>query len=233
MGHVDDAPAVEFLDGAADAGADEDLPPRPPTRNRRRWLMAGALVAVAATAVVVRAAADRPHPAPARTAAVDSFTVLGPGGVYTEVPYVAAARPTPGDVGRLRDCAVGATCYVRRTLPAGTSAALRRVFPDMRIESAWSVVVVRQGPARPELQSREIFAQAGSRSLEVEIRPVVRADAAVRIHQAGVEGTRSVWASVIGAHLVQVIAFERYESTGGVLDQLGTLVRGGQLLDAR
>ena len=76
-------------------------------------------------------------------------------------------------------------------------------------------------------------AQAGSRSLQVQIRPAIPADAAVRIHSAGVEGTRSVWASVTGQHLVQVIAFERYESTGGVLDRLGALVRGGQLLDVR
>jgi hypothetical protein len=199
-------------------------------------LIVAGLVAVAAGAVVVRAAGDGPSPAapaPARTAGVDSFTVLGPGGVYTEVPYLAARRPGSSDVGRLLDCAAGATCFVQRTLPASTAAALRHVFPDLQIESAWSVVVVRPAAARPQLQSREVFAQAGSRSLEVEIRPAVRSDTAVRIHRAGVEGTRSVWASVTGRHLVQVIAFERYESTDGVLSRLGPLVRSGQLLDVR
>jgi hypothetical protein len=108
---------------------------------------------------------------------------------------------------------------------------LRRVFPQLQIDSAWTVVVVRPGPARPQLLSREVYAVFGSRSLDVEIRPALSSDAAVRIHRAMIEGTRSVYATVTRGYLVQVSAFERYESTRGVLDRLGALVRTGQLLD--
>ncbi len=148
----------------------------------------------------------------------------------------AGRRGEPGGPARRRPAvtrAAGATCYVQRSLPAHPAAASVQVFPDLRIESAWRVVVVRPAPARPQLQSRAVFAQAGSRSLEMEIRRPVRSDAAVRLHRAGVEGTRSEWASVIGGPLVQVIAFERYESTGGVLRELGALVPGGHLLDVQ
>ena len=245
MRDVVDPLEVEFLDGVTDTAADEELPwPAPRRTAARRWLVALGLAVLAVVALVVRGVGDRAgrvdagsspsSPGRSATAPNTSFTVLGPGGVYVEVPYIADDHPRlpGGDAGRLLDCAEGATCVVQRTLPKSTLAALRTAFPGLQVESAWTVLVVRPG-ARPQLQTRQLYGFAGSRSVEVEIRVATASDAVVRSHRSGVEGTRSVFTTVAGLYLVQTSVFERYESTNGVLDQLGSLVRGGRLMAVR
>ena len=234
---------MQFLAGARDEDADEELP----APVMRGWgapqrVLAVVAVALMIVALIVRAAADRPDhgsraaagkAAPTAGPATDAFAMLGPGGKYTEVPYVVSgnegAAKHSAYAGRLLDCVSGAICEVQRTLPHRTLAALRAAFADLQLEAAWSVTVVRPAPAPPQLQLRSVYGLAGSRSVDVEIRPAVPSDAALRIHWAGIEGTRTVFATVRDHVFIRVSAFERYESTPGLLPLLARLVGTGTL----
>ena len=233
---------VDFVVGESrDASPDEEELPEPDARSplSRRTLAGGGAVLVAA-ALIARAVGGHHSPAasasssatssPAGPAASGRFTprpdVIGP--APTVVPE--GNRPTFGYSIRLPDCPRFATCSVSPELARGVLAAVRDQFPRAVLVSSSTVLANQSGHFEPDLLTRRLVADVGTRRLTVVIRKPKPSDSATTDRRT-VKGTRtSDYVAVVHGFTVTVTVREPATTPAISLDHLAWLAGDERLV---